>query len=115
MGLDEAVKEEGAGITGVYRWRAGTPDIELLTDQLARPNGLALSADGSTLWVANSVKDTPSWHAFELQESTPLQHKMALSEENLGPQVKLGPGLSDGFKVDDQGRIWSSTSGGIVV
>jgi len=27
----------------------------------------------------------------------------------------LGPGLSDGFKFDEHGRIWSSVPGGIAV
>uniref|UniRef100_A0A6U6RLD3 SMP-30/Gluconolactonase/LRE-like region domain-containing protein n=1 Tax=Zooxanthella nutricula TaxID=1333877 RepID=A0A6U6RLD3_9DINO len=111
--LDEAVLERGAGCTGVYRVRAGV--VELVTDLLERPNGLALSVDGRVLWVANSVKDTPSWHAFELGEELPLERSSLLTEAELGPGVQLGPGLSDGFKVDEHGRLWSSVPGGIAV
>lgn len=112
--LDEAVQQIGAGITGVYRWRAGAP-LELVTSELARPNGLALSPDGTMLWVANSVKDTPSWHCFPLRDQLPLQQSEMLSEKELGPAIQLGPGLSDGFKFDENGRIWSSVPGGIAV
>ena len=38
-----------------------------------------------------------------------------LGEKELGAGVQLGPGLSDGFKVDELGRIWSSVPGGIAV
>jgi sugar lactone lactonase YvrE len=49
--LDEMVAAEGAGLTGVYRVRDGV--VSLVTDALTRPNGLALSPDEETLWVAN--------------------------------------------------------------
>jgi len=112
--LDQAVQERGAGCTGVYRCRAGGA-VELVTSLLERPNGLAFSADGGALWVANSVKDTPSWHAFPLREALPLERSAVLGEKELGAGVQLGPGLSDGFKVDELGRIWSSVPGGIAV
>jgi len=111
--LDAPVREVGAGMTGVYRIRAGR--VELVTSELQRPNGLAISPDGSTLWVANSVKDTPSWHAFALGETLPLSRIAVLSEADLGPAVQLGPGLSDGLKIDHLGRLWASIPGGLAV
>lgn len=112
--LDEAVRERGAGETCVYRWRNGS--VAVVTNLLARPNGLALSADGGTLWVANSVKDTPSWHAFALREELPLERTATLDEEQLGTAgVKHGPGASDGLKIDEAGRLWASVPGGIAV
>lgn len=38
-----------------------------------------------------------------------------LSGAELGPGVQLGPGLSDGFKIDQHGRLWTSVPGGIAV
>ena len=109
------VRDLGAGLTGVYRVRDGA--ISLVTDALTRPNGLALSPDGTTLWVANSDKDEPSWHAFRMSEdaSAPLEQCRVLSATELGPGVKLGPGLSDGFKIDELGRLWASVPGGVAV
>ena len=113
--LDEAVAAVGAGVTGVYRWRAGGGALELVTDLLHRPNGLAFSPDGQTLWVSSSDKDGPSLNAFLLREQLPLERTAALSEAEL-PGINLMPGmLIDGFKIDERGRLWSSVPGGLAV
>ena len=117
--LDEAVAAVGAGVTGVYRWRAGGGALELVTDLLKRPNGLAFSPDGQTLWVSNSElvsnKDGPSWNAFLLREQLPLERTAVLGKAEL-PGMLLGPaGLTDGFKIDERGRLWSSVPGGLAV
>ena len=113
--LDEAVAAVGAGVTGVYRLRAGGGALELVTDLLNRPNGLAFSPDGQTLWVSNSDKDGPSWNAFLLREQLPLERTAVLGEAEL-PGINLMPGmLIDGFKIDERGRLWSSVPGGLAV
>lgn len=115
--LDECCEKEGAGYKGVYRVRDGT--IELVTRELERPNGLAFSADGSCLWVANSDKETPSWTAFAMSDTLPLEKTAVLDPETLGDESIrasiAGPGLSDGFKLDARGRIWSTVPGGLIV
>ena len=113
--LDEAVAAVGAGVTGVYRLRAGGGALELVTDLLKRPNGLAFSPDGQTLWVSNSDKDALSWNAFLLREQLPLERTAVLGEAEL-PGINLMPGmLIDGFKIDERGRLWSSVPGGLAV
>ena len=113
--LDEAVAAVGAGVKGVYRWRAGGGALELVTDLLKRPNGLAFSPDGQTLWVSNSDKDALSWNAFLLREQLPLERTAVLGEVEL-PGINLMPGmLIDGFKIDERGRLWSSVPGGLAV
>lgn len=115
--LDDLSEAVGAGIKGVYRIRGSV--TELVTSELERPNGLALSNDESILWVANSDKDTPSWTAFPLSDSLPLENITVLDPATLGDESlrpsDTQPGLSDGFKIDEQGRIWSSMPGGLVV
>lgn len=117
--LDECCARIGAGYTGVYRVRAGR--VELITKELSRPNGLALSEDGSLLWVANSHKEVPSWSAFRVRDEAPWDRVDVLDPEALGCDLTTDPagtklaGLSDGFKIDGQGRIFSSVMGGICV
>lgn len=115
--MDELCDAVGAGIKGVYRIRTGV--TELITSELERPNGLALSHDESILWVANSEKDAPSWIAFPLSDSLPLENITVLDPATLDDESLRAsdtqPGLSDGFKIDEQGRIWSSMPGGLVV
>lgn len=114
--LDEQGRK-AAGKTGVYRWNAGV--LDLVVDNLDRPNGLAF--DGETLWVANSNALEASWTAYDasiILGSTepiaePLAPKLKLSEKELGPMP--GPGLSDGFRIDGKKRIWSSCPSGVVV
>lgn len=115
--LDEECQRSGAGYKGVYRLRAGAAshEIELLTAALERPNGLALSRDGATLWVANSDRKTPSWSAFGMGGELPLPQLRTLCEQSLGASLQLGPGLSDGFKLDEHDRIWASVPGGLAV
>jgi len=114
--LDERCKA-GSGKTGVYRWKDGR--LTLVVDHLDRPNGLAF--DGETLWICNSSAKAPSWRAYDASAiiqnkepfQVPLKPNLLLSESELGPMP--GPGLSDGFKIDQLGRIWSSFPNGLVV
>lgn len=114
--LDENSRAAGGpGKTGVYRCKDGV--LELVVDNLDRPNGLAF--DGTTLWVANSHALEPSWTAYDTSPilgaavTEPLAPVLKLSEKELGPMP--GPGLSDGFRVDSEHRIWSSFPNGVVV
>lgn len=114
--LDEA-GGKAAGRTGVYRCKGGV--LELVVDNLDRPNGLAF--DGDTLWVANSNSLEASWTAYDAGPilkstepvSAPLTPVLKLSEANLGPMP--GPGLSDGFRIDSDHRIWTSCPNGMMV
>merc|ERR1712135_157302 len=70
--------------------------------------------------VANSLASEATWVAFDatvlLQGGNvelPLVPKVTLNETILGEMP--GPGLSDGFRIDDEHRIWSSMPSGIVV
>ena len=76
-------------------------------------------------------KKIASWTAFAVTDSFPLKPVMVLSEGTegtgvssfaKGPQVPVyylgqmpGKGVSDGFKIDNQGLIWSSMPGGICI
>ena len=117
--LDELCQSTGAGFKGVFRLRpADEPgaSLECVTKELDRPNGLALSRDENILWVANSCKEGPSWTAFEVGDgTTPFRVVQRIDEGILGESLRFGPGLSDGFKIDKTGLIWSTVPGGVVV
>lgn len=97
---------------GVYRLDTnGT--LTLLTKQLARPNGIALSPDQKTLYVAQSDPTRAIWMSF------PIADDLTLGEGKLfydaTDQVGQLPGLPDGMCVDASGTIWASGPGGIYV
>lgn len=88
--------------SGVYRIDAdGT--ITLLKDDFIKPNGLALSPDEKTLYIA----DTEGKHirAFDVTAKGKLENDRIFCE--LG-----GP---DGIKVDTKGNVWSTASDGVRV
>mmetsp|Transcript_85561 Transcript_85561/g.178761 ORF Transcript_85561/g.178761 Transcript_85561/m.178761 type:complete len:160 (-) Transcript_85561:289-768(-) len=108
---------EGAGCKGVYRIRKGR--VELVTKAMTRPNGLALTPDKKTLWVCNSAKEGPSWWAFALESPfLPLAPLRSLDSKNLmedlDPTAER-PGASDGFRIDSEGRLWTTIPGGLAV
>jgi gluconolactonase len=97
---------------GVYRL---TPDgkLTLLTKELTRPNGIGLSPDEKTLYVAQSDPQKPVWMSFPLKENKMLgEGKILLSGKKYMDEF---PGLPDGLTVAPDGTIFGSGPGGIYV
>jgi gluconolactonase len=80
---------------GVYHM---TPklEIEVVAKPQGRPNGIALSPDGRTLYVANS--DEKNIRAYTLDRKG-----RASNEHVLVPQLPSGP---DGMRVDAKGNLF---------
>ena len=99
--------------SGVYR-RAVDGTITLLNRELERPNGLALSPDGKTLYVGNTDEHRPVILALPLSaDGTAGASRVFFDSTALrGPGR---PGSLDGMKVDARGDIWTSGPGGILI
>ncbi|MCC9655816.1 SMP-30/gluconolactonase/LRE family protein [Rhodopirellula sp. JC737] len=97
---------------GVYRV---TPsgDTTLLTDSIARPNGIGLSPDEQTLYVAQSDPQNPVWMAFPLKSNGTLGEGRVLG--NASDAMKQFPGLPDGMAIHSDGTLFASGPGGIYV
>ena len=98
--VDDPAKE--LPFQGVYRL---TPDGELtlLTDEMSRPNGIGLSPDEKTLYVANSDTERPIWMAFPIKEDGTLGEGRVFADAR--DQVGKAPGsLPDGMAVDADGQ-----------
>ncbi|MFT3868334.1 MAG: SMP-30/gluconolactonase/LRE family protein [Nibricoccus sp.] len=111
-GMETNAKSE-IGFNGVYR---ATPDgkVTLITNELERPNGIALSPDERTLYVANSHRPRPILLAIALHEDgTPGESHVLFDMTTL---MKLGrPGVPDGFRVDREGNLWATGPGGVLI
>lgn len=97
---------------GVYRL---DPDgtLALLTKQLDRPNGIGLSPDESTLYVAQSDPSRPIWMSFPINDDKTLgEGTELLSAKRFMSEF---PGLPDGLAVHDDGTIFGSGPGGVYV
>ncbi|MEL7338786.1 MAG: SMP-30/gluconolactonase/LRE family protein, partial [Planctomycetota bacterium] len=89
--------------------------LTLLTKELQRPNGIGLSPDERTLYVAQSDPKRAIWMAFDLSDGKgPLPPGRLILDvtDRVGDQH---PGLPDGMTVDKRGNIWGSGPGGIYV
>ena len=98
---------------GVYR-RAPDGTLSLLTRDLRAPNGIGLSPDAKTLYVAHSDRTNAVWMAFELLDGG----------KRLGPGrvfasaqkfVAERQGAPDGLKIDKAGNVFATGPGGVYV
>lgn len=87
--------------------------LTLLSKQLARPNGIALSPDEKTLYVAQSDPAKAIWMSFPVADDLTLGEGQLFYDAT--DQVANLPGLPDGLCVDPAGNLWASGPGGIYV
>ena len=97
---------------GVYRL-SPSGELRLLTKQLARPNGIGLSPDQKTLYVAQSDPERPIWMSFPLNEDGSVGEGKVLYDAT--EAMKEFPGLPDGMTIAKDGTLFASGPGGIYV
>lgn len=108
-GMDDPQKE--LSFQGVYRIG---PDgkLKLLTWEMERPNGIALSPDETILYVANSHEQRPVIMAFQLRKNGNLgRNRVFFNASDLAGK----PGACDGMTVDAQGNLFATIPGGVGV
>lgn len=96
---------------GVFRLKPNG-ELTLLTKQLTRPNGIALSPDQKTLYVANSDPKKAQWYSFPVKDDGTLGESRIFADST-SVVSKDKPGLPDGLKVDASGNIWATGPGGV--
>jgi gluconolactonase len=98
---------------GVYRLDLdGT--VHVIDDSLTFPNGIALSPDEKTLYVANSDPKRPIWMAYTLSEDGSASVKRVFADAS--DLVAQGaPGMPDGMKIADNGYLFATGPGGVLV
>jgi gluconolactonase len=111
-GLTEGPEDPAREIDfhGVYRVGADG-GVSLVTSALTRPNGVALSPDESTLYVANSDPEHAVWMAYDL--SAPSAEGRLFFDATA--MVAERPGLPDGMAVDVHGNLFATGPGGVLV
>jgi gluconolactonase len=97
---------------GVYRL-GKDGQLTLLTTEMTRPNGIALSPDERTLYVAQSDPQSAIWKAFPVREDGTLGSSRLIFDAT--EWVGKRPGLPDGMAVDNQGHLWATGPGGVLV
>lgn len=113
-GLPGRMEDPGKEIPfqGVYRL-SPSGEVELLTDEFTRPNGIALSPDESKIYIANSDPEQAIWKVFDLDEEGKLANgRLWYDATHLIPNEK---GLPDGLKVHGKGAVFATGPGGVLV
>lgn len=95
---------------GVYRIST-EGELTLLTKEMTKPNGIGLSPDGKTLYVAQSDPKAALWKSFPVKDDGTLG-KSKLFYDATGERDGM-KGLPDGLDVDVEGRIWATGPGGV--
>ncbi len=91
----------------VYRLDPRAREPVAVTDDLTRPNGLCFSPDERLLYIANSDEDCHHVRRFSVRDDGSLA----------GGEVfcSIRPGVPDGMRVDEQGRLWCTAGDGVQV
>ncbi|MCI4645951.1 MAG: glycoside hydrolase family 3 C-terminal domain-containing protein [Hyphomonadaceae bacterium] len=111
-GMDESPIKE-TPVNGVYR-RAEDGTITLVDGELTRPNGVILSPDGQTLYVAQSDPQAAQIFAYDVASDGSVSNKRVFADltEFVGEAM---PGLPDGMAMDVEGRLFATGPGGVRV
>ena len=108
----DADTERELKFEGVYKITADGK-LTLLIDSIPKPNGIALSIDEKTLYVASSDNTKPKWYAYNVDENRNLKDGHVLLDAaplKEKASVKQGP---DGFKIDKFGNLFAAGPDGI--
>lgn len=94
----------------LYRLDSATGELTVAADDFEGPNGLAFTPDERILYVAETGRQF---------DADPRQYirRFSVGEDGRlsgGERFhKIQPGFADGFRVDEQGNIWSSAADGV--
>ena len=100
-------------VFGVYRI-APSGAVSLFVGDLTRPNGVALSPDGKTVYVAQSDGANPVVMAYPLQsDGSAGKGRVVFGAEGM-KKAGLSGGF-DGMKVDQDGNLWVTGGRGVLV
>ncbi len=91
---------------GVYRFADGK--LQLIIDDLHRPNGLAFSPDYKTLYVANSERPK-MWMRYDVAADGTVRNGRVFADVDHSQE----PGVPDGMKIDALGNMYAAGPGGV--
>lgn len=97
--------------TFVYYLAPGAKEPIVIDDQLGRPNGLILTADGNTLLVNDSL--VASFYAYHVEPTGTVKNKRTFAElRDIQPGKESG---ADGMAIDTAGRVYVASVPGVQV
>ncbi len=113
MPLKENDPTRETPLFGVYRIAPGG-EVSLLVNDLTRPNGIALSPDEKTLYVAQSDVERPVIMAYPIKADGSIGAGKVFYDMKALAKYGL-KGAPDGLKADKDGNIWTSGPRGVFI
>jgi gluconolactonase len=104
--------ESELGDNYVFRFDPKSGELTITTDEVVEPNGLAFSPDERVLYVADtSATFDPNGNhhivAFDVVRDRAVRNGRVFAV--------ISPGLADGFRVDAQGNVFTSSADSVQV
>jgi gluconolactonase len=95
----------------VFRLDESSGEVTPVITDMTHPNGLAFSLDESVLYVSDTADTqlpagTRQIRAYDVDGTSCANGRMF---------AHIDPGVSDGFRVDEEGRVWTSSDGEVQV
>lgn len=100
-------------VCGVYRRDAKGRITQEITN-LSKPNGLAFTADGRTLYVSNADSLRPVIMQYDVRPDGKLRNGRVFFDMATLPKVRPKE-VPDGLKVDQAGNVYAAGPGGISI
>ena len=91
--------EQEYGGCNVFSYNPNTNKLEVVIDDLIRPNGITLSPDENKLYVADTGENIKHLYSYDLINGKVSNKKLIYD---------FKPFFSDGFRCDKDGNIWTS-------
>ena len=101
------VRESEIGANHVYRLDPDSGALSVVADDFDRPNGIAFSPDERFLYVSDSSRKHCHIRRFEVTADGTLRDGAVFAV--------IDAGVSDGFRLDTDGNVWTSAEDGIHV
>jgi len=85
--------------------------VEVVTDELKYPNGIALTPDGKTLLIGNSDGDNKVWMKYDLDERGLMKSSAVFYKPTI--EEAKANGSPDGMKISKEGYLFATGPGGV--
>ncbi len=88
----------------VFKYDPNNDNLEVVTKDLNRPNGISFSHDEKKLYIADTGEGVMCLYVFDIKDNKIFNKKLVYD---------FKPFFSDGFRSDANGNIWTSAGKGI--
>jgi len=108
--MHEMPELDTPGYSGVYHYNAKTKTSTLIEKNMVVPNGIAISGDRLVVSYCNQTRW--EWWEWDIKDDGSLSDSRILA--NLSGKL-TGQGFPDGLDIDEEGNVWTSAPGGLII